>query len=197
MHDWFPIARPWLKFAAFVLVVAVLYWAQVVLVPIALALLITFVLSPIVAPVQRRIGGVAAVVVVAALTFAALGVAGWAVTSQLKSLVQELPTYQQNVRQKVRDVRWLGKGGSVETLQDTVHNIASEMGSGEQRGTTAKPVVVEASPVAGLWGLPTAMGPWLEPLTTAALVMALVVFMLLERQDLRNRLISLLGHVGT
>lgn len=192
MHDVFLTARPWFKFAGFVLVVAVLYWAQVVIVPVALALLLTFVLTPAVAPLQRRVGRVAAVLLVVAVTFAALGLAARAITIQLTNLAAELPTYQHNVRQKVRDVRWLGKGGSVEKLQDTVESIESEMARGEPSATT-KALVVEPAPVSTLWGLPSALGPWLEPLATAAFVMTLVIFMLLERQDLRNRVISLFG----
>ncbi len=187
------IGTPWLRFGGSVLVVAVLYWAQAVIVPVALALLLTFVLTPVVAPLQRRLGGVAAVLLVVAVTFTSFGVAGWAVTTQLTSLIQELPTYQRNVRQKIRDVRWMGKGGPVETLQETVDSIETELGNGAPHGTTGKPVVVEAAPVATLWGLPTVVGAWLEPLATAALVMAFVIFMLLERQDLRNRFISLVG----
>ena len=61
----------WLAFAGCVLNVAVLYWAQVVLVPISLAILITFVLTPPVAWLQRRIGRGAAVVTVVVLVFTA------------------------------------------------------------------------------------------------------------------------------
>jgi predicted PurR-regulated permease PerM len=188
------MAKTRFSFLDAVLVVAVLYWAQAVIVPVALALLLTFVLSLAVTPLQRRVGGVPAVLLVVAVTFAALGVAGWAITVQLTSLVQELPAYEQNVRHKIRDVQWLGKGASVEKIQDTVEGIRSELAKGEAGGTTAKPVVVEAEPAASLWSIPTTLGPWLEPLGNAALVMALVIFMLLERQDIRNRLISLFGH---
>src|ERR1051325_12057456 len=67
---------PWIRFAGFVLVIAVLYWAQAVLVPVALALLITFVLSPPVTFLQRRIGRILAVLITVALVFTTLGLAG-------------------------------------------------------------------------------------------------------------------------
>ena len=67
---------PWIRFAGLVLVIAVLYWAQAVLVPVALALLITFVLSPPVTFLQRRIGRVLAVLITVALVFTTLGLAG-------------------------------------------------------------------------------------------------------------------------
>jgi len=194
MHDTFRTVRPLLVFAGCVLVVAVLYWAQAVIVPVALALLLTFMLSPPVAFIQRGIGQVAAVLAVVMVTFAALGFAGWALTDQLTSLVQELPAYRQNIRQKVRDVRGAGQTHSVETLQKTVDDIRGEIEKGETHGTTARPVVVQSEQTAGLWGFPTAIGPLIEPLATAGLVLVLVIFMLLERQDLRNRLVRLLGH---
>jgi len=181
----------WLRFAGVVLIVAVLYWGRVVIVPVAVAGLLTFVLSPVVVPLQRRVGGVPAVLFVVVVTFGALGSAGWAVTTQIGSLVQQLPTYKQNIRQKIRDVRFLGRGQALDLVQRTVDDIESEIGKGS--GTTARPMVVEAAPAASLWGLPTAIGPWLEPLANAGLVMVLVIFMLLDRQDLRNRLISLFG----
>jgi predicted PurR-regulated permease PerM len=183
-------ANRWLTFAGTILIVAVLYWGRVVIVPVAVAGLLTFVLSPAVAPLQRRLGGVVAVLLVVVLTFGALGVAGWAVTTQVSSLVQELPTYKQNIRQKIRDLRWLGEGGVLDAVQDTVEDIETEIAKGS-KGTSARPIVVEPAPVTTLWGLPTAIGPWLEPAATTGLVMVLVVFMLLERQDLRNRLITL------
>jgi predicted PurR-regulated permease PerM len=177
-----------------VLVVGVLYWAQAVIVPIALALLLTFVLSLVVTPLQRRLGSVPAVLLVVVVTFAAFGAAGWAVGTQLSNLAYELPAYEKNVRQKIRDIRWLERGGAVEKIQDTVDGIQSEIAQGDGHGAAAKPVAVQPEQVASLWRLPTTLGAWLEPLATAGLVMALVIFMLLERQDIRNRFISLFGH---
>lgn len=187
-------ATRWLTFAGAVLVVAVLYWARVVLVPVAVAGLLTFVLSPVVVPLQRRLGGVVAVLLVVVVTFGALGIAGWAVTSQIGSLVQQVPAYKQNIKQKIRDLRFLGRGPAFDVVQRAVADIESEIAKGTTTGTTAQPVIVQAAPTAALWGLPTAIGPWLEPVATGGLVMVLVIFMLLERQDLRNRIIRLFGH---
>ena len=115
--------RSWLTFTGLVLVVAVLYWTQAVVVPIALAVLLTFLLTPPVATLQRWLGRVPGVLVVVVLTFAALGFAGWAVSQQLTALVQELPGYRENVRDKIRDVRRANAGGSVEALQETVQDL--------------------------------------------------------------------------
>src|SRR6478609_9400706 len=91
----------WIRFAGYVLVVAVLYWAQAVLVPVALALLITFVLTPPVIVLQRWIGRVPAILAVVALVFTVLGLAGWGVAVQLSKLADSLPQYRVNIEQKI------------------------------------------------------------------------------------------------
>jgi predicted PurR-regulated permease PerM len=184
--------QPWLRFVGCVLVTTILYWAQAVIVPVALALLMTFLLTPVVSPLQRRIGRVPAVLAVVLVAFAALGATGWAVTQQLASVVEELPAYRENIRRKIRDVR--GAGGSVETLQKTIEDIKAEIETREPPGTVTRPLVVRPEQVSGLWGVPAVIGPLLGRLAPAGLVVALVVFMLLEREDLRNRLIRLFGH---
>ena len=69
MNDTLKFVRPWVMFAGGMLVVAVLYWAQVVLAPFALAILLAFVLTPAVAFLQRRIGRVPAVLAAVTLVF--------------------------------------------------------------------------------------------------------------------------------
>jgi predicted PurR-regulated permease PerM len=185
--------KPWVTFAGCVLVIAVLYWAQAVLVPFALALLLTFVLTPPATWLERLIGRVPAVLVVVTLVFTALGLAGWGLTRQLTHLAEDLPGYRANIRAKIADVRGAGKGGAVEQLQDTIQDIKEDFGTSEPpAGTPAQPVVVTPEPAAGISGF-TWLGPIVGRLGTAGLVIALVMFMLLERRDLRDRLIGLLG----
>ena len=83
LDDTLKSVKPWVTFAGGVLVVAVLYWAQAVLVPFALAILLTFVLTPPVTWLQRWVGRVPAVLLVVTLVFAALGLAGWGLTWQM------------------------------------------------------------------------------------------------------------------
>lgn len=193
MPDQLRSIAPWVRFAGCVLVVTVLYFGQAVIVPVALATLFTFVLTPVVTGLQRLIGRIPAVIAIVVLTFTVVGAAGYVLTRQVGGVVSELPHYQQNIRQKIRDIRWLQRGGSVETLQHTVEDLKSELEQ-EPRGTTAKPVVVQSEQTTGLWSFPTTLGAGFEWLANAGLVIVLVVFMLLERQDLRNRLIGLFGH---
>jgi predicted PurR-regulated permease PerM len=186
--------RPWLTFAGGVLVVAVLYWAQAVLVPFALAILLTFVLTPPVTWLQRWVGRVPAVLLVVTLVFAALGLAGLGLTWQMDQLVEDLPVYRANIRTKIADVRLAGKGSGVEKLQETLEGIKADLEASEPpKGTVSRPLVVTSNQVTGFLGFAW-LGPVVGPLTTAGLVAAMVIFMLLERRDLRDRLIGLIGH---
>jgi predicted PurR-regulated permease PerM len=109
----------WIAFAGCVLVVAVLYWAQAVLIPVAVAILLTFILTPPVAWLERRIRRVAAVLAVTFVAFTLLGVAMWSVGRQMSAVAQELPAYRANIRQKVADIRGVQTSGPVEKLQHT------------------------------------------------------------------------------
>lgn len=186
--------RP-LFFGGCVLVVAVLYWAQALLVPIAIALLLTFLLTPLVGAAERWIGRVAAVLGTVTLAFSILGLISWTLAREVTSLAADLPGYRQNIRQKIHDIRGAGKGGSVEKIQATLEDIQHEIAKNEpDRSTRALPVVVSPDRGTILGEFPTLIGSLLEPLATVGLVIALVIFVLLERKDLRNRLIGLIGH---
>jgi predicted PurR-regulated permease PerM len=176
-----------------VLVVTVLYWAQAVLVPVALAILLTFVLTPPVTWLERWIGRVPAVLVVVTLVFSVLGLSGWGLTRQLGHLAADLPGYRANIRTKIADVRGAGKGGAVEQLQDTLEDIKGDLGAPKPQKGSVSPVVV-APEAASVFSSFSWLGPIVGPLGTAGVVVALVMFMLLERRDLRDRLIGLLGH---
>ena len=194
MDDTSQTLKPWVIFAGCVLVIVVLYWAQAVLVPIALAVLLTFVLTPPVSWLERWLGRVPAVLAAVTLAFIVLGLAGWGLARQMEHLADDLPTYRVNILAKIADVRGAGQGGSVEKLQETIEGIKTDLGkSSEPTGTAARPVVVTSEPVTGFSGF-SWLGPIVGPVGTAGLVLALVIFMLLERRDLRDRLIGLFGH---
>jgi AI-2E family transporter len=110
MDDTSKTLRRWVAFAGCVLVVVILYWAQTVLVPIALAILLTFVLSPPVTWLERWIGRIPAVLAMVALVFTVLGLAGWGLARQMDHLAEDLPRYRVNILAKIADVRGAGKG---------------------------------------------------------------------------------------
>lgn len=194
MHDASQTLKPWVTFAGCVLIIVVLYWAQAVLVPVALAILLTFVLTPPVASLERWIGRYAAVLTVVTVLFAVIGLAGWGLARQMDHLADDLPRYRVNILTKIADVRGASKGGSVERLQETIDDITSDLSKSDApRGTAARPFVVASDQVAGFSAFGW-LGPVLGPLGTAALVLVLVIFMLLERRSLRDRLMGLFGY---
>jgi predicted PurR-regulated permease PerM len=183
--------KPWIAFAGAVLVVGVLYWAQAVLVPLALATLLTFILAPPVVWLQRWIGRVAAVLVVVTLVFTGVGLSGWVLARQAASLANDLPTYRRNIRAKVADIRGVEKSGSVEKLQRTIDQIGTDL-VGPSARSAPQPVII-ANGSTGFSSYTAWVVPLLAPLGTAGLVIVLVIFMLLEREDLRDRVIRLAG----
>lgn len=186
--------KPWITFAGSVLIVVVLYWAQAVLVPVALAVLISFVMAPPVTWLERWFGRIPAVLMAVTLVFAVLGLAGWGLIRQMENLAEELPGYRANILVKIADVRGAGRGGTVEKLQETIEDIKTDLGKTDApAGRVTPPVIITSELVSGFPAIAW-LGPIVGPLGTAGLVVVLVIFMLLERRDLRDRLIGLFGH---
>jgi len=185
--------KPWIAFAGAMLVIGVLYWAQALFVPIALAILLSFVLAPPVNWLEKWIGRIPAVLVVVTLVFAVLGLAGWGLMRQVGHLANDLPTYRGNITAKINDVRGAGKGGTVEKLQETLEEIKTDIGKDAPKQRPPQRVTVENASAAAIPGFEW-LGPIMGPLGTAGLVVAFVIFMLLERRDLRDRLIGVIGH---
>jgi predicted PurR-regulated permease PerM len=171
------------------LVVAGLYWLQAVLIPLALAVLLTFLLSPVVSTFERRgLGRVPSILVTVLLALSLLGAIGWTLTHQLVTLADELPRYSLNIHHRIADLRGAGKGGSVEKVQNAVADVVGEIE--KTGGTRQKPVAVVLEAPSILVHLPNL----LQALASAGVVTVLVIFMLLERRELRDRLILLIGY---
>jgi predicted PurR-regulated permease PerM len=189
---------PLIVFGSFLLIIASLYLAQAVLIPIAVAVLLTFLLTPVVSAIEGiRLGRVPAVIFVVIVTFSLLIGIGWAITAQIATLASELPKYKINLRQKVVDMKGLGKGGTVEKVQETIEEIKDEIKKDEAGVTKAResrPVVVQAEESSTFWPLPLDIAPMIERLASAGLAIVLVIFMLIQREDMRNRLIRLIGY---
>lgn len=186
----------WIFLPTAVLVIAILYWAQEVLVPIAVAVLLTFILNPVVSALERlRLGRVCAVTISAVLAFSILLGVGWMLARQLAGLANELPQYRRNIREKIADLRDLKKGGALEQVEDTVTEVKAELK--KEAGAKESPprqVVVAGEEESGFWPIPLATGPMVERLAAVGLAIVLVIFMLIQREDLRNRLIRILGY---
>ena len=106
----------------------------------------------------------------------------------------QLPTYRANIRTKIHDIRGVRSGGSVQKLEQTLQQIQGDLGAMKgPAGTVTQPLVVTNADTAGVSAIAW-LGPLVEPLSTAGFVVTLVLFMLLEREELRDRLIGLFGH---
>ena len=196
-------------------VIAALYFGRELLIPLALSALLTFLLSPLVTRLERWLGRIVAVLLVVALIFSATGGAGWILTRQLVDLATKLPEYKGNITEKLHAFR-TPKGGTFTKLSETVDELKQELPGGSAPDTPVitkepgKPKTAVASPpnpppkavevklVETSKGNPfelmqTIITPLLGPLGTAALVLVLVICMLFQREDLRNRLIRLVG----
>ena len=195
MDDALKSVRPWVTFAGCVLVVVVLYWAQAVLVPVALAILLTFVLTPPVTWLQRWVGRAPAVLIVVTLVFSALGLAGWGLARQMNHLVEDLPElsleHPREDRRRAR--RRQGRNGREAAGKPRGHQDRPRHARRAPKGTSARPVVVTSPQATGFTGFAW-LGPLVGPISTAGVVVVMVIFMLLERRDLRDRLIGLFGH---
>jgi predicted PurR-regulated permease PerM len=170
--------------------------AQDVFIPIALAMLLTFVLSPIVERLQHwHVPRVAAVVVTVVFAFSVLGGLGWLLASQATTLAADLPQYKHNLTRKIREVRRVGKSDSLEKAQSAVKEVIGEL---QKDGSVAakkppQPVVVEKPAPGGLDSLRATLAPIADVLATVGFVVVLVIFMLIERQRLLERIIRLGG----
>jgi predicted PurR-regulated permease PerM len=182
-------------------VIAVLYFARDLLVPLALAILLSFILAPIARALRRfgipRVAGVILAVLAAVMVLATLGLV---MGRQLAELAAELPLYQAEVTRKLDSIH--ASGGLVERAQEMLrglsNGIAREAPAAVPRGLPADgvvplPVEIRQPSPAALETLQGVLAPMLHPLATIGIVIVLVIFVLLYREDLRDRVIRLVG----
>jgi predicted PurR-regulated permease PerM len=133
---------------------------------------------------------VPSVLVTVLLALSILGGIGWTLARQLVTLADELPRYSLNIHRRIADVRGASKGGSVEKVQKAVEDVVGEIQKTDTGMTRQKPVAVVLEPPSILVHLPNL----LQALASAGVVTVLVIFMLLERRELRDRVILLIGY---
>ena len=92
-----------------------MFWAQIVLIPIVLAAFVAFMIGPLVMRLDRwGLPRVAAVLIVTGIVTGLVGGLGYVVVDQLDDFGEELPQYRDNIREKIRDLRALTRGGTIE-----------------------------------------------------------------------------------
>ena len=183
--------------------VVALYFAREVFLPFAIAVLLSFALQPVVARL-RRIGlpRVVAVITSVFFAFTIMLLFSLIVVLQLNELAREIPTYQSNIITKIRSLKEMGAGNSsIERLSGVVERIGSEIGQlgGDTEPLAGAPkedpVLVEIfSPQQPIEMLAELITPLFGPLATSGLVIVVAIFMLLDREELRDRFIRLVGY---
>src|ERR1700716_3317563 len=189
-----------------VIVVAALYFGRDVLVPIALAVLLSFVLSPLVGLLKRwYVPRGIAVAIVALAAFAAIFGLGALMVSQVNELAGDLPRYQSTLREKIQALRGATAGtGTLERASEVLQDLSKEIDKPKAGANTPRlrdsrtpgapiPVEVRQPDPGALQTVATLIAPLIHPLTTTGIVIIFVIFILGQHQDLRNRLIRLAG----
>ncbi|WP_246718918.1 AI-2E family transporter [Microvirga terrestris] len=192
-----------------VLAIGGLYLGQDIFIPFALAILLSFALTPLVNWLRRlKLPRIAAVIIAVTLAFILIGGIAFVVGRQLVQLANNLPSYQTTITEKIRSLQASAPGGGVvdkvtTTIQDLSKEISGDDKPAEPPGPRSlgnvpapqEPMAVRIEPPQAkpLEIIQTIVGPLLAPLATAGLVIIFVIFVLLEREDLRDRFIKLAG----
>ncbi|HEY2588110.1 MAG TPA: AI-2E family transporter [Tepidisphaeraceae bacterium] len=225
--DWGAKVLRFITFATVFLVVAALYFGSEIFIPLALAILLSFLLTPAVRWFEKwKLPRIAATLIVVAIGGALVCSIGYVVYHQFVSVVEELPQYRGELSAKWNRLRQ--HGGAIKRAEQEFHNLTATSQPASQPANPAT-AVREALPGAGPSPAPgpgQPPAPWtnenplpvrtvtppqstlqstvatvgeyaskfLSPMATALLVLVLVIFMLLMREDLRDRMIRLIGH---
>jgi predicted PurR-regulated permease PerM len=190
-----------------VVAIVTLYFARIVLIPFALALLFTFILTPVVKLLERiHFGRIPSAILVVLLSVGACGAVGWTVAKQFSQVVDQLPDYKANIRTKLTSLHW-SSHHALDNASQTMTEIGKDLAAAPtvQRSADStlthptlmrptpetKPIPVEIvkPPALPLESMQNVLGL----LASVLIVLVFTIFMLIRREDLRNRLISLAG----
>jgi predicted PurR-regulated permease PerM len=193
------------------IIITTLYFGREIFVPIALAILLSFVLAPLVGLLQRlRVPRGLAVVSVVITAFALIFAMGSLLATQLTQLAGDLPRYQSTISEKIQSFRETTAGrGTLERASGMLKDLGKELDKPKDAGSkpisgsilapksppplSPVPVEVRQPDPGALESLRSLISPLLHPLATTGIIIIFVIFILLQREDLRNRLIRLAG----
>jgi predicted PurR-regulated permease PerM len=190
------------------ILIGALYFGREVFVPIALAILLSFVLAPLVGLLQRaHIPRALSVISVVLFAFTSIFALGGVIATQLTELAGDLPRYEFTMREKIKSLRGTAAtSGTLERAADVLQDLGKELNKPTQPtspttalptppGQEVKPIPVEVRqpPPTALESIASLISPLLRPLTTTGIIAIFVIFILLQREDLRNRLLKLAG----
>ncbi|MDO8352467.1 MAG: AI-2E family transporter [Aestuariivirga sp.] len=184
----------------FLAVCAILYFGQSILIPIVLAILLSLLLAPCVKLLQKlRIPKSAAIISVVCIAFAILFAMTAVLATSLTRLAGDLPQYESNLREKARSLKFATSGGgTIEKAANVLKDLQVELQQPQQSLTTSNsnkpiPVEIRETNFGPLDPVITAVAILIHPMTQFGIVLLMVVLILFNREDLRNRLIRLAG----
>ena len=191
-----------LTIAAFI--ICFLYLAGLIVQPLIIAALLSFILAPVMR--RLRIWGVPKVVsaiLSVTLTLAAIGALGSTLVMQGRQLAEDLPKYENNLRAKIQGLSGAPiASGVLERASGTLRDLRNELNRPENsdpsppvahEGAKLLPVEVHQPEPKGLEALANLVRPLLSPLASSALVVLFLLFLLLQREDIRDRLLRIAG----
>ena len=193
-----------LTLAVAVVVIAALFLAREVLIPVTLAVLLSFVLAPLVELLRRaHLPRVAAALIAVVVALGVVLALGGLIGMQVASLAEDFPRYQATLETKVQAVQQMTTGRMAKVLDRLNHQLdhAQPGAKGGQpapapaNGDGPQPVPVEVhQPTPSQFDLVLRyLGPVLSPLTTVGVVFVVAIFILFQQEDLRDRMIRLFG----
>ena len=168
-------------------IVAALYFAGDVLIPVAVAVLLSFLLAPAARRLERLGAGRGfATLLVTVFAFSVIGAVGWVVTNQAVSLAAKLPEYRVNITKKIRTLKGPAHGelGKAAEAVKEIH---------KQAVPSAPPLAVTETPSSPLKQLSELIAPLAKPVGTSLAVIVFTILLLFNRENMRDRLIALMG----
>ena len=189
-----------LSVLAFVAVVAALSLARDFFIPLALAILVSFLLAPVSRQLEKwRFHRVVAVLAAVALAFSVVAGVGWIVAGQVVDLANKLPQYKTTISAKLDALR-RPRHGALSHAAETINELSKEMSEPAapasvppKRASNAMPVKVVDAPSNAFELIKSLLSQVISTLGTGAIVVVCVIFFLLEREDIRDRLIHVAG----
>jgi predicted PurR-regulated permease PerM len=189
-----PLERPhpFLWLATLALLVGIFARAQEVLVPLALGVVIAFALTPAVVALEKRMGRALSVALVVLLALGVAGGFGALLKRQVYELSTQMVKYTESMRQKVVELRGDTRSG-VAALSRAIDDVAREFDAKVAETRRASPVRIVPAEATAWERVQASLEPALKPVAKVLIVFVLVIFLLVKREDLRDRFIRLAG----
>jgi predicted PurR-regulated permease PerM len=191
--------RKLIELAYLVVILSAFSWAKEFLLPVVLAALVSFLLMPVVDRLERwKLHPMVAVFSVVAIAFAFIGLLCATISIETLDLVNSLPKYRENITAKWAAIQQ-GPPGPLSLAFRNIGQLIDDLGkAAATNGSTGQPEATKVQIISGADSavemVRKSMAPVLGPVAEFAVVVVLVVFILIERKQLRRRFLQLIGH---